>query len=79
MVIIAIAVSLLVAGAIGALRLGFDTDVRAYFGKDNPERLALEALEDRHGRYNSAILVIAASDGDLMTPARWFRQRPSKI
>ena len=34
------------AAASGTLRLGFSGDYRIFFDEDNPQLLALEALED---------------------------------
>ena len=65
-----IVVSLLVAiaGLFGALRLGFDTDTRVYFGPDTEERQALDELEERHGRYGAAAFVIVPDKGSVYEP-----------
>ena len=65
--ILIVCIGLTIAGITGALRSGFNTDARVYFGLDNPERLALEAMEARHGRYNTAILIFAPASGDVFS------------
>lgn len=57
----------LAIGAIGALRLDFDSDSRVYFDLNSPDRQALDALEQRHGRFTSVVFLVTADNGDIYT------------
>ncbi|MBZ0217794.1 MAG: MMPL family transporter, partial [Fimbriimonadaceae bacterium] len=65
--IIIICGALLLVSIAGALRSGFNTDARAYFGQDNPDRIAIEAMEARHGRYDTAVLLLAPKNGSIFS------------
>lgn len=65
--IIVICCILLLLSVIGAVRSGFNTDARAYFGPDNPDLIATQAMEARHGRYNTAIVLLAPKDGTIFS------------
>ena len=47
--------------------LSFNPDSRVFFGADNPERLALEALENTYSRASNVVFVLAPKDGDVFT------------
>ncbi|MCE2510618.1 MAG: hypothetical protein J4G10_06550, partial [Alphaproteobacteria bacterium] len=51
----------------GMGRLQFEKDYRVYFGEDNPQLRAFEALQDIYGRNDNVLFVIAPKDGDVFT------------
>ena len=55
---------LVAAAASGILRLGFSGDYRIFFDDDNPQLLALEALEDTYGKNENVVFLIVPDDGD---------------
>ena len=48
----------------GILRLGFSGDYRIFFDEDNPQLLALEALEDTYGKNENVVFLIVPDDGN---------------
>ncbi len=59
---------LLVAWCAAGLRdLRFDSSYRIYFGADNPELLAFEALEKTYAKTDNVLIVLAPSGGDVFT------------
>lgn len=57
-------------GAMGLNRVVFDPDVLVYFDRQMPERLALEAIEDRFGMTNEAVFVLRVRKGSMLDPQR---------
>ena len=56
---------LLVAGAAtGIARLEFSANYRIFFDDDNPQLLALEALENTYGKNENLVFLIVPDDGD---------------
>ncbi len=66
--VIVLLIGMGVAVAMGAVRLEFDPDARSYFSSENPDRVALEELEARHGRYGNIVIMLVAESGDVFTP-----------
>jgi predicted RND superfamily exporter protein len=62
-----LALVVLLGGMSGLPKLHFDADSRVFFGEDNPQRLALDRLEETFGRFNSVVFVVTAKGGDLFT------------
>jgi predicted RND superfamily exporter protein len=64
-----IAISVLIAMAIGAgaARLEFNPDTRMFFGEDNPERLALDRIENTYSHDNNILIVLAPRSGNVFT------------
>ncbi len=62
-----LSLAVLLAGMSGLPHQRFDADSRVFFGADNPQRHALDRLEDTFGRYNSVVFVITAKGGNLFT------------
>ena len=60
---------LLVAGLVGMGmgRLQFEKDYRVYFGEDNPQLQAFEALQDIYSRNDNVLFVVAPKDGNVFT------------
>ena len=50
--------------AAGGMFLTFSVDFRIFFSRDNPQLLALEALEDTYGKSDNILFVIVPADGD---------------
>ena len=57
-------VLLVAAASSGIMRLGFSGDYRIFFDEDNPQLLALEALEDTYGKNENVVFLIVPDDGD---------------
>lgn len=54
----------------GARGLQFNADYRAFFAEDNPDLVALQALEKRFSRADTLVMAIAPADGQLFTVER---------
>ena len=70
---------LVAAAASGILRLGFSGDYRIFFDEDNPQLLALEALEDTYGKNENVVFLIVPGDGDAtsqtaLSAAAWLTE-----
>ena len=65
-----IVLSLILVGAFGSglPSLYFDSSYRAFFGKDNPQLIAFETLENTYTKNDNVIIVLAPRDGDVFTP-----------
>jgi hypothetical protein len=60
---------LLVGGAANGLRyLSFDNDYRAFFGKDNPDLIAYNAVEETYTKSDNVFIVVAPKEGDIFQP-----------
>lgn len=62
--------ALCLAAAAGGHGLRFDPDYRAFFGEDNPDLVALEALEKRFSRAETLVIGVAPPDGRVFTRER---------
>ena len=62
--IIATSLILVALSAGGALFLQFSTNYRIFFSQDNPQLLALEALENTYGKSDNVIFMIVPEDRD---------------
>ena len=54
----------------GLSSLTFRSDSRVFFGKDNPDLIALERFEATYGRDDTLLFVVGAREGDLFTAKR---------
>ena len=65
-----IIVSLLVTLAVSAGSAGYiySTDHRAFFGKDNPQLLAFEKLQEDYTKTDTVLIAVAPKDGKVFTP-----------
>ncbi|HED15424.1 MAG TPA: RND family transporter, partial [Gammaproteobacteria bacterium] len=52
----------------GAANLEFTNNYRVFFGADNPELLAFEALEKTYSKNDNVLFVITPKDGNVFTP-----------
>jgi len=55
---------LVAAASSGIARLEFSANYRIFFDEDNPELLALEALENTYGKNENLVFLIVPDDGD---------------
>ena len=62
--VILAALFLVAVASSGILRLGFSGDYRIFFDEDNPQLLALEALEDTYGKNENVVFLIVPDDGN---------------
>ena len=67
---LAVLVSLITAfgAGSGARFLGFDTDYRAFFSKENPQLLAFEAMQNIYTKNDNIMFVVTPKDGHVFTP-----------
>ena len=63
--IIAATLILVAIASSGMLFLGFTADYRIFFSEDNPQLLALEALEGTYGKSDNVLFPIVPDDGDV--------------
>ena len=66
-VVIALNIILVVAFAGGLPQLYFDSSYRVFFGKDNPQLLAFETLENTYTKNDNVVIVLAPDNGDVFT------------
>ena len=62
--IIAVALVLVAVAAAGSYFLKFSTNYRVFFSEDNPQLLALEALENTYGKTENVLFMIVPPDGN---------------
>ena len=62
--IIAVSLILVLSAGGGVAFLEFSVDFRIFFAKDNPQLLALEALEDTYGKSDNVLFMVVPEDGD---------------
>lgn len=60
-------IALTALAGLGMGRLQFEKDYRVYFGEDNPQLQAFEALQDVYGRNDNVLFVLAPRDGKVFT------------
>lgn len=53
--------------ALGLFRLEVNPDSRVFFGKDDPQRIALDRMERTYSKANNVFFVVTAKEGDLFT------------
>ena len=58
---------LVAVAASGIARLEFSANYRIFFDEDNPQLLALEALENTYGKNENVAFLIVPDDGDAMS------------
>jgi predicted RND superfamily exporter protein len=54
--------------AIGIPYLSFNPDTRSFFGPKNPERIALDHLEQKYAQATNVILILTPKSGNVFTP-----------
>ena len=78
--IIATSLILVALSAGGAMFLQFSTNYRIFFSQDNPQLLALEALENTYGKSDNVLFMIVPEDRDAtseqaLAAAVWLTER----
>ncbi|MDE0391055.1 MAG: MMPL family transporter [Rhodospirillales bacterium] len=63
-IVILTTVFLVAVAAVGMTRLEFSANYRIFFDEDNPQLLALEALENTYGKNENVAFLIVPEDGD---------------
>ncbi len=65
-----ILLTLVLVGLFGAgvRNLSFSNDSRVFFSDENPQLMALEALENTYTRDDNVLIVLAPGDGNVFTP-----------
>ena len=53
--------------ASGARFLGFSTDYRVFFSKENPQLLAFEALQNTYTKNDNVLIAVEPKDGKVFT------------
>ncbi|MCP5368306.1 MAG: outer membrane lipoprotein-sorting protein [Hyphomicrobiales bacterium] len=64
---ILVCLAVAVAAGAGAKNLVFDTNYRVFFGKDNPQLLAFEAVQDIYAKNDNVLFVLRPKDGDAFS------------
>ena len=67
--VVVVSVALVVLMASGARFLSFNNDYRMFFGEDNPQLLAFEALQNTYTKTDNVLFVVSPKDGDVFTPS----------
>ena len=68
--VVAVALLFVIAASIGIGRLVFKSDYRVYFGAENPQLTAYDAMQKIYGKSDSVVFVLSPRTGTLFTPAR---------
>ncbi len=68
--VIAAAVLLVAVASAGAGRLVFKSDYRVFFGEENPQLNAYEAMQRVYGKSDNIVFVLSPRSGGLFTPDR---------
>ena len=58
---------LVLVAASGARFLGFSTDYRVFFSKDNPQLLAFETLQNTYTKNDNVMFAVEPKDGKVFT------------
>ena len=67
--VLGVAIALVMGLATGASNIGFDADYRVFFKKDNPQRVAYEALKKKTTKDDNLLIVIEHKDNKVFTPS----------
>ncbi len=78
--VIVLTLILVAAASTGGQFLTFETNYRIFFNQDNPQLLALEALENTYGKNDNILFMIVPDDGDAtseqaLKSAIWLTER----
>lgn len=63
-IVIFVTVALVVLASVGLSRLEFEADYKIFFDEDNPQLIALEALEYTYGQSENVAFLIVPDDGN---------------
>lgn len=67
--IIILSLLVVVVAGSGLKHLGFNTDYRVFFGEDNPDLLAFNALEATYSKSDNVFILLAPKKGDVFQPS----------
>ncbi len=67
--IICVSLPIIAVAATGVRYLRINNDTRVFFGEQNPDYLALKALEHTYSKEQSVLFVLAPKDGNVFTRA----------
>lgn len=65
--ILAGTLAVVLAAGSGGKYLGFSTDYRVFFGKDNPQLQAFESLQNTYTKNDNVLIALAPRDGKVFT------------
>ena len=66
-IVIVLTLLMVFAGASGGRFLGFTTDYRVFFSKDNPQLVAFESLEKMYTKNDNVMFIVTPKDGNVFT------------
>ena len=66
-VVIPLVIAFVALAGSGARFIQFDNDYRTFFGDDNPQLIAFEALQDIYTKNDNVLIVLEPKDGDVFT------------
>lgn len=66
---IVLSVFLVIGFGIGLGKIGFESDARIFFAKDNPDRIALDAFEKSFAKDDTISLVLVPKSKEVFTPS----------
>jgi len=66
--IIVLAIGVLMLSSLGMTRITIDSDLRAFFSKDNPQLQQLEAMENTYIKNENILFIIAPQDRQIFEP-----------
>ena len=66
-VVIPLVIAFVAFAGSGARFIQFDNDYRYFFGKDNPQLIAFDALQDIYTKNDNVLIVLEPKDGDVFT------------
>jgi len=65
---VALALAMLVLGAMGASKLQLNPDARQFFAEENPDRIALDEFEIEFAKDDNLLITISPKSGDAFAP-----------
>ena len=65
--VVGITLGVLIATGYGARFLGFNSDYNAFFGEENPQLQAMDALQNKYTSDKNIFIGIAPQDGNVFT------------
>ncbi len=66
--IIVLVLTGIIASSAGVTKLAFESDYRVFFGPENPQLLAFDAIQDTYNKSDSVMFIIESTEGNIFTP-----------
>ncbi len=63
-----LSIFLICASTYGGIFLGFTSNYQTYFGKDNPQLVAYEQMQNVYSKSTNVLMIIAPKDGHVFNP-----------